>query len=104
MAEDFSLNQVELELQRVHDQLKQAQSTPAEQNSFGQLLKDAISEANRLTNEADVALQRQLTSGETTDLHKTMIALEKADVSFKLMMQIRNKIIKAYEEIMRTPM
>jgi len=38
---------------------------------------------------------------EGQDIHNTMIAVEKADLSFQLMMQIRNKIISAYEEIMR---
>ena len=35
------------------------------------------------------------------DLQETMVALEKADVSFRLMMQIRNKVLEAYQEIMR---
>ena len=35
------------------------------------------------------------------DVHNTMIAVEKADLSFQLMMQIRNKIVNAYEEIMK---
>jgi len=38
---------------------------------------------------------------ETQDIHNTMIAIEKADLTFQLMMQVRNKIISAYEEIMR---
>jgi flagellar hook-basal body complex protein FliE len=38
---------------------------------------------------------------ENQDIHNTMIAIEKADLSFQMMMQIRNKIINAYEEIMR---
>jgi flagellar hook-basal body complex protein FliE len=40
-------------------------------------------------------------TGQTANLHETMIALEKADVSFQLMLQVRNKIVGAYEEIMR---
>jgi flagellar hook-basal body complex protein FliE len=39
---------------------------------------------------------------DDTDLHSVMMALEKADVSFQMMMQVRNKIVAAYQEIMKT--
>jgi flagellar hook-basal body complex protein FliE len=41
----------------------------------------------------------QLLSGQGADLHSAMIAVEKADLSFQLMMQVRNKIVQAYQEI-----
>jgi flagellar hook-basal body complex protein FliE len=103
MADEFSIKQVELELSKLREQLERTQSTPTGNGSIGEVLKEAISEVNELSNTADVAIQKQLASGETTDLHSTMIALEKAEVSFQLMMQIRNKILQAYEEIMRMP-
>ena len=40
-------------------------------------------------------------SGESQDLHTTVIAMQKADLSFQMMMQVRNKIVQAYQEIMR---
>jgi flagellar hook-basal body complex protein FliE len=43
----------------------------------------------------------KLAKMETQDIHNTMIAIEKADLTFQLMMQVRNKIISAYEDIMR---
>jgi flagellar hook-basal body complex protein FliE len=101
MADEFSIKQVELELNRLREQLQRTESVPTGKSSFGDVLKEAISEVNNLSNAADAAIQKQLASGETTDLHSTMIALEKAEVSFQLMMQIRNKILQAYEEIMR---
>ena len=67
---------------------------------FGQMLKDSIAEVNRLHLEADQAIQ-DLAAGKATDIHKTMIAMEKAEVSFQLMMQVRNKVVAAYQEIMR---
>nr|MBP7322212.1 flagellar hook-basal body complex protein FliE [Deltaproteobacteria bacterium] len=67
---------------------------------FSEVLKGSFSEVNRLQAEADQAVQ-ELARGTGKDLHETMIALEKAEVSFKLMMQVRNKIVAAYEEIMR---
>ena len=44
-----------------------------------------------------------LSKGEQKDIHQTMIAMEKASLSFELMMQIRNKAIAAYDEIRRMP-
>ena len=44
----------------------------------------------------------EMVSGKNKDIPNTMIAMEKADVAFKLLMQIRNKVISAYETIMRT--
>ncbi len=69
---------------------------------FARVLKEAIKEVNQLQLEADRAVH-DLALGKA-DLHTTMIALEKAEISFRLMMQIRNKIIKAYEEVMRMPL
>lgn len=69
-------------------------------NSFGAILKNSINEVNNFRQEADRAVEA-LASGNGKDIHQTMIAVEKAEVSFKLMMQVRNKIISAYEEVMR---
>ena len=68
--------------------------------SFGDVLKDSLSQVNQLQNQADAAIKDLATGGPTT-LHDTMIALEKADLSFKLMMQVRNKIVEAYQEVVR---
>ena len=71
--------------------------------SFGQMLKASLERVNQLQNEADSSINN-LADGSQTDIHQTMIAVEKADVSFELLMQIRNKLIAAYDQIMRTPM
>jgi flagellar hook-basal body complex protein FliE len=68
--------------------------------SFGDVLKDAISTANNLQKQSDSEIQKLMT-GETQDLHTTMIAVQKADLSFQMMMQVRNKLVQAYQEIMR---
>jgi flagellar hook-basal body complex protein FliE len=69
-------------------------------DSFTSLLQDALAKINEVQAQADVSVQSLLT-GQSTNLHETMIALQKADVSFQLMLQVRNKIVGAYEEIMR---
>jgi flagellar hook-basal body complex protein FliE len=68
--------------------------------SFADTLKESINKVTQLEKEATTEAEK-LAKMESQDLHTAMIAIEKADVSFQLMMQIRNKIINAYEEIMR---
>jgi len=69
--------------------------------SFGDTLADAFSEANRLVHEKDQAIT-ELATGTEPDIHNTMMSIQKADVSLRLMIQVRSKVIAAYEEIMRT--
>jgi len=68
--------------------------------SFGDILKASIDEVNRLQGKANHAIE-ELTTGQTKNIHETMIALEKAEISFKLMIEVRNKILDAYQEVMR---
>ena len=69
--------------------------------AFGQILKDSIQRVQEVQKEADVAA-KGLAAGETRNIHEAMIALEKADLSFRLMMQVKSKIVEAYQEVMRT--
>lgn len=75
-------------------------SGEAPKGDFASELKSALGEVNHLQRQAEQAIQQLVGEGKG-DLQETMIALEKADVSFRLMMQIRNKVLEAYQEIMR---
>jgi flagellar hook-basal body complex protein FliE len=68
--------------------------------SFGDLLKDSIDQTNLYQAQADTAM-KEMVAGRNKNLHETMLTVERADASLKLMMQVRNKIIDAYKEIMR---
>lgn len=68
--------------------------------SFGKMLQDSIAKVNDLQIKADSAMQK-LASGESSNLHETLLAVEKADIAFKTMNQVRMKVIDAYKEIMR---
>lgn len=72
--------------------------TPAK--SFIETLKESIEQVNQLQKSAEEAAQN-LALGKEKDVAQTLIAIEKANVSFQLMMQVRNKILDAYQEIMR---
>jgi flagellar hook-basal body complex protein FliE len=67
---------------------------------FGSYLKTALGEVNDLQQMADKAIQGLVADGKG-DLQETMVALEKADISFRFMMQVRNKVLEAYQEIIR---
>jgi len=77
----------------------QGNSNPGDK-PFMETLKESINQTNSIQLKADQAVA-DLATGKTHDLHQTMIAIEKADVSFQLMMQVRNKILSAYEEMTR---
>lgn len=76
---------------------------PTAKGDFESQLKSALGEVDNLQRSAEQAIQQMVGEGKG-DLQDTMIALEKADVSFRLMMQIRNKVLDAYQEIMRMQM
>jgi flagellar hook-basal body complex protein FliE len=68
--------------------------------SFNTVLKSTMKDINDLQIRADQAIEK-VELDNSASVHDAMIALEKADISFKAMMQVRNKIIEAYQEVMR---
>ena len=68
--------------------------------SFGRIFKDLISDTNKLQSDA-ARIAEKFALGEIADVHEVMIAAEKAGVAFELVMEIRNKLIDAYQEFMR---
>ena len=67
---------------------------------FRDVLHSAIDDIQQLEGQAQAKVAGVLT-GNGADVHSALIAVEKADLSFQLMMQVRNKIVSAYEEISR---
>ena len=67
--------------------------------SFADALGKAVSEVEKAQTEADGEVQKAALGGG--NLHEAMLALEKADVSMRLAMKIRNKVVDAYQEVMR---
>jgi flagellar hook-basal body complex protein FliE len=68
------------------------------EGGFGATLKNAINQVNDLSDASDQKVT-ELVQGDRQDVHNVMIAVEKADVAFQLMMQVRNKIVNAYQEV-----
>jgi flagellar hook-basal body complex protein FliE len=72
----------------------------ASESGFRDVLHSAIDDIQQLEGQANAKVAGVI-EGSGTDVHTALIAVEKADLSFQLMMQVRNKIVSAYEEISR---
>ncbi|RLB72086.1 MAG: flagellar hook-basal body complex protein FliE [Deltaproteobacteria bacterium] len=67
---------------------------------FGQLLRESLGKIDGLQHKADEQVTA-VQSGRSADMIEAIVALEEADMSFQLLLQVRNKAVRAYEEIMR---
>ncbi|MEW5766963.1 MAG: flagellar hook-basal body complex protein FliE [bacterium] len=79
---------------------RKEQAAPNMVNLFSEIMKKGLTATNNRTLEA-WDLDRKLASGEVTNIHDVMIAAEKAGIALNFTMEIRNRIIRAYDEIMR---
>ena len=71
-----------------------------EKSSFTDVLKDAVADVDRAQEVSQEAIQ-QFASGADVDLHDVMIQVQNAELTYRTMMEVRNKIVEAYREIMR---
>jgi flagellar hook-basal body complex protein FliE len=68
--------------------------------SFPDQLESAVQEVNRLQLARDEKIE-SMVRGEVSDVHEIMIAAEEAQLAFELMLEVRNKLLEAYQEVMR---
>lgn len=68
--------------------------------SFQASLKSAVREVNDLQSQAD-KLATKMVTGDLDDVHQAMVAMQKASLALQFAVQVRNKVIEAYQEIMR---
>ena len=69
---------------------------------FGQLVGRMLQDVNQSQNQAADAVA-QLAAGKTDNVHQVMIALGKAEVSFNYMLEVRNRLLDAYKQVMQMP-
>jgi flagellar hook-basal body complex protein FliE len=80
------------------------QPAPASQNGFGNLVSKSIDQVNNTQQQA-AHLQNQFEMGDpSVDLSSVMLATSKAQVSFRAMVEVRNRLVNAYQEIMNMPL
>ena len=73
-----------------------------QKTSFIDHLEDAVKEVNQTQVAADKKAT-DLATGKDTNIHDTMLAASQAELGFNLMVQVRNKVLEAYQEVMRMP-
>lgn len=74
-------------------------ATTVNGTSFGDLLKSAIGEADGLQTKADAQISNLLQGAPGTDVGSVMASVEKAGIAFQLMLQVRNKVVSAYQDV-----
>jgi flagellar hook-basal body complex protein FliE len=75
----------------------------AQGGSFQDVFTSAIQNVEAFGQNASSSVQRML-SGEGEELHTTIMAAQRAELAFDMFLQVRNKVVSAYQEIMRMPM
>ena len=78
-------------------------TTTSGSNGFGSVVQSFIDDTNAQQLQADFSV-KQLATGQTDSVHETMLALTKADLSLRVFMEVRNKVIEAYQDVMRMQM
>lgn len=68
--------------------------------SFKDVLSESIAKVNTQMVDSDQAVE-DLAMGRSGDVHQTLIGLQKADISFKMLLEVRSKVLKEYEDVMR---
>jgi flagellar hook-basal body complex protein FliE len=68
--------------------------------SFTETLQGFLKDVNSMQVKADESIEK-MAAGEITDVHQVMSTVEEANVAFNMMMEIRNKVMDAYQEVMR---
>ncbi|MCP3739089.1 flagellar hook-basal body complex protein FliE [Rossellomorea sp. BNER] len=90
-----------IEANHLSPSIKKNLVKPSEtQNSFSNFLKQSIEEVNNAQLQSDV-MTNKLVNGEDIDLHQVMITSQKASITLQATMEVRNKVVEAYQEVMR---
>lgn len=79
---------------------KIAKPSQTEGTQFDDMLKGFLKDVNHMQNTADESIQKMV-AGEVKDVHQVMLAVEEAKVAFNMMLEIRNKTMEAYNEMIR---
>jgi flagellar hook-basal body complex protein FliE len=69
---------------------------------FGEIFEKLVADVENKQNEAS-AITRSVLIGDNPNLHQSVIAMQEASVSFSLMLEVRNKVVESYQELMRMP-
>ena len=71
-------------------------------DAFSSILQQSVRNVSQLQGDAEASIN-QFISGEQEDPHTTMLAVQRASLSFDMFVQVRNKVVQAYQEVMKMP-
>lgn len=96
----LAINPISLNVDAVSEANQSAVTPYKAQKTFSSFLKDAINQVNDAQIQSD-NLTKKMALGENVELHDVMIASQKASITLQATMEVRNKVVEAYQEIMR---
>lgn len=103
MSSQVTLLQQMQEMQRVASQTPVIKSNEVSNVSFGDTMRDVVGRVNEQQNIAS-RLMTAVDAGQSDDLVGAMVASQKAGLSFSALMQVRNKLMTGFDDIMRMPL
>lgn len=104
MNNNIEINQVLAQMRVMAAQAQNKQAAPqAQEAGFGDMLKQSINEVNRLQQASSDIKTAFDTGSKDVNLAQVMIAAQKSSLSFEAMVQVRNKLVEAYKEVMNMP-
>ena len=105
----MEINKYGVDLEKLNSKLQDVPNLAPNHNlnppakTFGSMLKEAVDEVNAYQKVSDQTLA-DMATGQIKDIHQAAIAIGKAENSMKLMLEVRNKAISAYKELIKTQM
>ena len=104
MSSNMNVDQVLAQIRAMSSQAKGApDASQAEGSNFGDMLKQSIDQVNATQQKAK-EMASQFDAGQGgADLAEVMVALQKSSLSFQAMVQVRNKLVEAYKDVMNMP-
>ncbi|MBD5165757.1 flagellar hook-basal body complex protein FliE [Helicobacter sp.] len=103
----MEINKYGVDIEKLNSQLQDIPSLSPNHDlnppskSFGSMLKEAVDEVNAYQKTNDQVMA-DMATGQIKDIHQAAIAIGKAENSMKLMLEVRNKAISAYKELIKT--
>ena len=105
----MEINKYGVDLEKLNSKLQDVPNLAPNHNlnppaqTFGSMLKEAVDEVNAYQKVSDQTMA-DMATGQIKDIHQAAIAIGKAENSMKLMLEVRNKAISAYKELIKTQM
>ena len=100
----MDVNQVLAQMRSMSAQMEKGSESVENKSDFSELLAQSIDNVNEVQHEAKAMVDGFETGTSEASLAEVMVSVQKANVSFQAMVQVRNKLVEAYNDVMKMPM